>query len=196
MGGINMGKILVFIYDEMADFEITFVTHLLGADVGKEIVTIAYEDKLIKSKSGIIYKPARLIKDILAEEVEGLIIPGGWNGEIRPELIELIQSINEKGKLLGAICAGPRFLAKAGVLGNVKYTTSITEWTEKHVEQFKESDPFPRENFVFERVIRDGNIITAQGMAFIDFATEICDWFGLFDDEEDKNGFSKIVKGV
>jgi putative intracellular protease/amidase len=71
-----MEKVLVFIYDGMADFEITFVTHLLGADCGKEIVTIAYEDKLIKSKSGIIYKPARLIKDVLAEEVDGLIIPG------------------------------------------------------------------------------------------------------------------------
>ena len=33
-----MGKILVFIYDQMADFEITFVTHMLGADLGKEIV--------------------------------------------------------------------------------------------------------------------------------------------------------------
>ncbi len=191
-----MEKVLVFIYEEMADFEITFVTHLLGADAGKEIVTIAYEDKLIKSKSGITYKPSRLIKDVLEEEVEGLIIPGGWNGEIRPELIELIQGLNVKGKLLGAICAGPRFLAKAGVLDNVKYTTSIAQWTEKHVEQFKENDPFPRENFVFQRVIRDGNIITAQGVAFVDFAIEVCDWFSLFDDEEDKNNFSKDIRGV
>jgi putative intracellular protease/amidase len=102
-----MGKILVFIYDEMADFEITFVTHLLGADSGKEIITIGYEDKLIKSKSGIVYKPIKLIKDVLTEEVEGLIIPGGWNGKIRPELIELIQNLNVKGNLLAAICAGP-----------------------------------------------------------------------------------------
>ena len=191
-----MEKVLVFIYEEMADFEITFVTHLLGADAGKEIVTIAYEDKLIKSKSGVIYKPSRLIKDVLEEEVEGLIIPGGWNGEIRPELIELIQGLNAKGKLLGAICAGPRFLAKAGVLDNAKYTTSIAQWTEKHVEQFKENDPFPRENFVFQRVIRDGNIVTAQGVAFVDFAIEVCDWFSLFDDEEDKNNFSKDIRGV
>lgn len=191
-----MGKVLVFIYDEMADFEITLVTHLLGSDGGKEIVTISYEDKLIKSKSGIIYKPARLIKDVLAEEVEGLIIPGGWNGEIRPELIELIQSINAKGKLLAAICAGPRFLAKAGVLDNVKYTTSIEQWTEDQVQQFKENDPFPRQNFVSERVVRDGNIITAKGLAFVDFATEVYDWFSLFDDEEDRNNFLKEIRGV
>jgi len=39
-----MGKILVFIFDEMTDYEITLIIHLLGADVGKEIITIAYED--------------------------------------------------------------------------------------------------------------------------------------------------------
>lgn len=191
-----MKRIFVFIYDDMADFEITFITHLLGTDLGMEIVTISYEDKLIRSKSGIIYKPSKLIKDVLKEDAEGLIIPGGWNGEIRPELIDLIQSINSKGKLLGAICAGPRFLAKAGVLDNVNYTTSIVNWTEAHKKNFMEDDPFPRQNFILDRVIRDGNIITAQGNAFIDFAIEIVDWFGGFDDEEDKNAFAKAIKGI
>jgi putative intracellular protease/amidase len=189
-------RIFVFIYDDMADFEITFATHMLGSDLGMEVVTISYEDKLIRSKSGIIYKPSKLIKDILKEEVEGLIIPGGLNGEIRPELIELIQNINSKGKLLGAICAGPRFLAKAGVLDNVKYTTSMVKWTETHKKKFMEEDPFPRQNFVLDRVIRDGNIITAQGNAFIDFAIEITDWFGGFEDAEDKSGFAKVIKGI
>lgn len=191
-----MKKIFVFIYDDMADFEITFITHLLGADLGMEIVTISYEDKLIKSKSGVIYKPSKLIKNVLEEDADGLIIPGGWNGEIRPELIELIQNINSKGNLLGAICAGPRFLAKAGVLDNVSYTTSIVDWTETHKKDFMEEDPFPRQNFILDRVIRDGNIITAQGTAFIDFAIEIVDWFGGFDDEEDKNAFTKVIKGI
>jgi putative intracellular protease/amidase len=191
-----MKRILLFIYDDMADFEITFTAHLLGADLGMEVVTISYEDKLIRSKSGVIYKPAKVIKDVLLEDVEGLIIPGGWNGEIRPELIELIQSINSKGNLLGAICAGPRFLAKAGVLDNAKYTTSIVNWTETHMRNFMEDDPFPRQNFILDRVVRDGNIITAQGNAFIDFAIEIADWFGAFDDEEDKNDFIKAIKGI
>lgn len=191
-----MGKILVFLYDDMADFEITFVSHLLGADTGKEIVTIAFENKVIKSKAGICYSPTKTIKEVLEEEVEGLIIPGGWNGEIRQELIELIQRLNSEKKLLGAICAGPRFLAKAGVLDTVRYTTSIAQWSEVHEQRYKESDPFPRETFVFERVVRDGNIITAQGNAFVDFAAEVCDWFGFFEDEEDRAGFERAIKGV
>lgn len=58
------------------------------------------------------------------------------------------------------------------------------------------NDPFPRENFVSERVVRDGNVITAQGTAFIDFAIEICDWFNLFENQEDRDNFEKEIKGL
>lgn len=57
-------------------------------------------------------------------------------------------------------------------------------------------DPFPRENFILERVVRDGNIIIAQGIAFIDFAIEICDWFNLFENKEEKDNFSREIKGI
>jgi len=192
-----MGKILVFIFDEMTDYEITFISHLLSADAGKEIITIAYEDKMIKGRSGFLYKPSRLVDDVLDEDVEGLIITGGWYGQTKPELMKLINNLNSKGKLISAICgAGTVFLAKAGVLNNVKYTTPIVEWTQKHIEIYGNEDPFPRENFVSERVVRDRNIITAQGIAFIDFAIEICDWFNLFENQDDKENFSKNIKGL
>ncbi|MEG2289008.1 MAG: DJ-1/PfpI family protein [Clostridium sp.] len=192
-----MNKILVFIFDGMTDYEITLITHLLSTSADKEIVTIAYEDKIIKGRSGILYKPSKLVSEVLEEEAEGLIITGGWYGDTKPELMELINNLNVKGKLISAICgAGTIFLAKAGILDNVKYTTPAIEWTEKHIEVFGEKDPFPRENFVSERVVRDGNIITAQGIAFIDFAIEICDWFNLFEDQEDRKSFSKNIKGL
>lgn len=92
-----MDKVLLFIFDEMTDYEITFITHLLGVDAGKEIITIVYEDRIIKSRSGALYKPSKLVKDMLSEEAEGLIIPGGWYGDIKPELYELINKLNEKG---------------------------------------------------------------------------------------------------
>ncbi|MBM7613718.1 DJ-1/PfpI family protein [Alkaliphilus hydrothermalis] len=188
-----MGKILVFIYDDMADFEITLATHLLGINGGKKIMTIAYEKKLIKSRAGMTYLPDIMVKDVVIdEETEGILITGGWNGEIREELMELIRNLNQENKLLAAVCAGPRFLAKAGVLNDRNYTTSIIEWTEQHREQFKdEIDPFPRENFENKRVMRDQNIITAQGVAFIDFAIEICDYFFMFEDAEDRANFRK-----
>lgn len=192
-----MNKILVFIFDGMADYEITLIMHLLSTSANKEIITVTYEDKIIKGGSGFLFKPARLIRDVLYEEVDGLIIPGGWYGETKLELIELINNLNAKGKLISGICgAGTIFLAKAGILNNVKYTTPVIEWTKKHIDVLGEKDPFPRENFVSGRVVRDGNIITAKGIAFIDFAIEICDWFNLFESNEEKRDFSKNIKGL
>lgn len=192
-----MGKILVFIFDDMTDYEITFITHLLNTSGDKEIITFAYEDKMIKGRSGFLFKPSRLLSDVLNEDVEGLILTGGWYGETKPELLHLINSLNSKGKLISAICgAGTIFLAKAGVLQSVKYTTPVIEWTQRHRDIFGEKDPFPRENFILERIVRDRNIITAHGTAFIDFAIEICDWFNLFENEKEKENFSKNIKGV
>ena len=54
---------------------------------------------------------------VLEYDIEGLIIPGGNDVEVRPEIISLIQNLNE-------------------------------------------SDHFPRHNFILDRVVRDGNIIT------------------------------------
>ncbi|WP_238885295.1 DJ-1/PfpI family protein [Clostridium sp. YIM B02551] len=191
-----MSKILVFIFDGMTDYEITFITHLLNSDAGKEIITISYTDESIKAKSGFVYKPHKLVKDVLNEDVDGLIIPGGWYGETKPELMDLIEKLNSKHRLISAICgAGTVYLAKSGILQNAKYTTPVVEWTEKHAEVFGEKDPFPRNNFVSERVVRDKNIITAQGTAFVDFAVEICDWFDLFEGEEEKKNFLKSIKG-
>lgn len=191
-----MDKILVFIFNGMTDYEITFISHLLSSDAGKDIIPIAYRYELIKGKSGFVYKPSKLVKEVLNEEVEGLIIPGGWYGELQQELMDLINNLNSKGKLISAICgAGTVFLAKAGIFKNVNYTTPVIEWTQKHAEVFGEKDPFPRENYISKRVVRDGNIITAQGIAFVDFAVEICDWFNVFENEDEKISFAKNIKG-
>ncbi|MHB8062895.1 MAG: DJ-1/PfpI family protein [Ruminiclostridium sp.] len=191
-----MDKVLVFMYDDMADFEITYATHLLGHELSKQIVPCAYDNKPIKSKGGMIYMPAITVAEADAEDYAGLLIPGGWNPVVKDELLTLINKFFVSGKLLAAICAGPRFLAKAGILCNVKYTTSIVEWNQIRREQFNnEDDPFPRENFIDTRVVRDKNVITSKGISFVDFAIEVADYFGQFQDETEKQVFFNTITG-
>lgn len=190
-----MNKILVFMYNDMADFEITYATHLLGHELSKEIVPCAYDLKPVKSKGGMVYLPAVTVAEAKAEDYEGFIIPGGWNPVVRDEMLNLINEFYGSGKLLAAICAGPRFFAKAGILDKVKYTTSIVEWNQMRREQFKEEDPFPRENFVNTRVVRDENVITSKGISFVDFAVEVADYFGQFKDQNDKQAFFNTITG-
>lgn len=192
-----MGKVLAFIYDEMADFELTFAATVVGRWMEKELVIIAYENKEVVSKPGIKYLPHITVKEALdLEEIEGIIIPGGWRDEIRPELHELLNKLNDEGKFLAAICAGPQYLARTGLLDNKKFTTSLTV---EYLDDNEKDDPFTWDNYIDENVVRDGNIITAKGSAFVDFGIEIFDFYKIFDDPAlgiTKEQMAKEYKGL
>jgi hypothetical protein len=55
---------------------------------------------------------------------------------------------------------------------------------------------FPRYTYVNENVVRDNNIITAVGNAFVDFSIEILDYFGDFKDETEKKECASYNKGL
>jgi putative intracellular protease/amidase len=187
-----MGKILCFIYNDMADFELTFSCHVLGTCAKLEIVPISYEMDKVVSNPGIIYYPRYTVKEALKlEDVDGLIIPGGWNDEQRPELTELIQSLNSNNKLLAAICAGPQYLARAGVLKGKRYTTTLTP---EYIQSKGIEDPFPRNGYIIKDIVRDGNLVTAVGSAFVEFGIEIADALNQFEKEEEKKQFTNAYK--
>jgi putative intracellular protease/amidase len=163
-----------------------------GMYSNNELIPIAYEKKVIKARSGICYVPkAAVIEAIKFDNILGLIIPGGWNDEQRPELTELINKLNKENKLIAAICAGPQFLARAGILKGRKYTTTLV------ADAFEgKDDPFPRDSYIKQNVVRDKNIITAVGDSFVDFAIEIGDYFNIFEDKKEKIECANTFKGI
>ena len=175
----DVKTILCYLYDGFADFETVLVCSGLSGYEELEVVYIAYENLPLKSSGGLTIFPDKVVSDITqTDEIDALLIPGGSEREMKPELEKLIKKLNKEKKLIAAICAGPEFLAKAGVLKNKKYTTSQTAQV---YEKEKIPDPFPRETYVESRIVQDGNILTAQGHAFIDFAFKIWDWFNVYD---------------
>jgi len=191
-----LGKILCYFYNEMADWEIIFACNILSFDLGlynKELITIA-NNNLIISKAGIHYKPHILINNFInLNDIDGLLIPGGWQYEYDADLIKLIKSLYYSNKLIAAICAGPIFLARAGILEKVKYTTTLCE---DYFIVNQENDPFPRKNFINSDLVRDKNVITAKYNAFIGFTVECCDWFGLFKSNAEKKNKFKHFKDI
>lgn len=190
-----MRKILIYIYDGMASFEITLLTQLLSLEQGFELVIAADELRLIKDKPGFSIMPQVELKNIKGNEIEGIIIPGGWLAHLDEQLISLLRELDEEHKLIAAICAAPWILAKAGLLTNRRYTSSIVKWEDRHKEVFGLVDPFPRESYEESRVVRDDHIITAKGTAFIDFTIEVCSYLGIFDDYAEKIAFEQELKG-
>lgn len=189
-----MKRILGLIYNDMAEFEVILALNMLGYHPSLEVSLVAQTKDPVKSKAGLTYLPDFSVAEALKlDDVEALIIPGGWNEEQSLELSTLISKLNDEEAMLAAICLGPAFLACAGVLDDVKYTTT---YSEERVLELGIDDPFNRANFQKQNVVVDGRFITAVGSAFIDFAVEILDYFDMFDDESDKEDFRKIHKGL
>jgi putative intracellular protease/amidase len=191
-----MKKILMYIYDDMADFEVTLLAHLLGRNSGYRIISISETIDPVSSASGLTYLPKTSINKVIHEDVEGIIIPGGWKKGYSEDLMSLLQDLNDRNKFIAAICAGPWMVAKSGALKGKKFTTSISTWTEEQMKNFCEEDPFEWTNYQDSRIVRDKNIITAKGVAFIDFATEVCDYLGEFKNAKEKDEFmNQFVPG-
>lgn len=110
----------------------------------------------------------KLMSDISIDDVkvcDALILPGGNPGYINLErdqrVLTLIREAYDAGKYVGAICAAPHVLGKAGIMEGVTATCypGIEITGAKRVE---------------ERVVRHGTIITSQGPGTaIDFALDL-----------------------
>ncbi len=179
-----MKTILCFLYDSFSEFEMTLACYYINLEEDFQIIYIGYKKSPIKSAGGLSVIPDKTVEEISSiKDVEGIIIPGGIERIVKPELEKLIKELNDDKKLIAAICAGPEFLAKIGLLKGKKYTTTVSpsEFEEKNKE-----DPFPRESYVEARIVRDDNLITAKGSAFTDFALEIWDFLNIYEYDNEK----------
>lgn len=173
--------ILCYIYENMADFEITLLLHRLRNTGKKTCVYISDNKDLIKAQSGLTYIADKTIDDITdISNVEALIIPGGPINNQQNGICNLIQELIKQKKLVAAICFAPQFLGRSGVLTWYKFTTSCSA---EKIAQLGVSDPFCWENYLNERTVVDRNVITAQGFAFVDFAIEVCKYLHIFESE-------------
>lgn len=187
-----MGKILCYTYDTMADFEIVLASQMLS-DAEKEVIAFGNEIKTYKGLSNLHIQATLTIKEAMElDDIDGILLPGGWERECKEDLLDLIKKLYEENKLIAAICAAPEFLAKAGILKNHHYTTTLTE------ERIKEKgieDIFPRENFLSERVVVDKNVITAIGSAYREFGLSLLDYFNSFESEDERKSYIELYKG-
>lgn len=123
-----------------------------------------HHDGVVTGANGISIKADMSIKNVISDDFDMMVLPGGWDGTYalaeHARVIELVQEFKAK-KIIGAICAAPYVLKKAGVLGD-NYT--CYPGVEDEINH-----PGYRDDL---KVVEDGNVLTSQGPG-----TAVC--FGL-----------------
>lgn len=161
-------KIIVFLADGFEEVEaLTVVDYLRRVDIEVDMVSITENTEVVGAHNirVIADKLMKDIKDI--DSYDGLVIPGGLPGATNlrdnKNVIELVKDMNSKDGLIGAICAGPIVLERAGIIKD-KDVTSYPGFEEE----------LESSSYIKNSVVRDGNIITSRGPFFaVDFAIEI-----------------------
>ncbi len=102
------------------------------------------------------------IDDLNPDDYEGAVLVGG-SGALKhlnnSEIHKLINEFEKKNKIVSAICISPVILAAAGVLQNKKATVWTSNMDKSAIKKIEKGGAV----FVEESVVRDGNVITADG---------------------------------
>lgn len=163
-----MKKVLLFLADGFEEVEaLTVVDYLRRMDIEVNTVSIT-KDKKVKGAHDIVVIADNLISEINdIDAYDGVVIPGGMPGATNlrdnGKVIDIVKSVNEKKRLVAAICAGPMVLERAGIIKGRKVTS---------YPGFE--DELKDGRYIEENVVKDENIITARGPVLaVDFAIEI-----------------------
>ncbi len=185
-------KIALFYYDGFAEFEIVLVGLLFHRE--HDIIAVALEDREYKSEECQRFCVDQVVADVDIDSIDLLVIPGG---EPEPlvnnlELKSFVEGLVARNKKVAGICGGASLLAGLGVLEGKKCTglTSGKDPTVPEYQYFSESI------FLDDHVVVDGNIITAQGRAYVEFAVELVRQMGLCETEEEYQAGLRYFKNI
>ncbi len=138
---------------------------------GIPVKTVSINETTLVTGTHGIRVHADITLDEMGEDFEGIMLPGGLPGADNlndcPKVQECMAKADREGKLISAICAAPYVLGQAGLLKG-KHATCFPGFEDKLTGAVPSAD----------RVVCDGNVITAKGMgAAFEFGIEIVKYY-------------------
>ena len=200
-----MTKIVVYVTDTLADWELGYVLPGLAMANGMQqrfdVVTAGTSTAPVTTKGGLTVVPARSLADIDPADIDMLIIPGAdtW-AEGHDEVLALASELVAAGKPVAAICGATLGLARAGLLDDRPHTSNAPDYLAMAPSYHG------AEHYQEAKVVADDAVITAPATAPIDFARAIFErldafpapvidaWYGLYTTGE-RRYFDALVGG-
>jgi putative intracellular protease/amidase len=133
----------------------------------------------VRSMGGVNLLPDLSLGELSPAHSRMLIVPGGpgWEHEGgHREIVDMARRFLAEGVPVAAICGATAGLARAGLLDARAHTSNAAAY-------LKATGYGGCEHYRDEPAVRDGGLITAGGMAPLEFAREIFDELGLYEDE-------------
>ena len=163
-----MSKVLVPLASGCEELEAVTIIDLLRR-AGIEVITASLDEAPVKASRGTVLIADTTLDNALEDEYDMIVLPGGLPGadHLRDDkrIVDLLRNMASEDKYTCAICAAPKVLAEAGLLGN-KNATAFPGTLEKL--------DLPNTRLKSEPVVVDEKIVTSRGPGTaMDFALKL-----------------------
>jgi putative intracellular protease/amidase len=171
----------LFVFDTMADWEAAYAVAAINSPQFQSgpsryrVVTAGATLAPVTTMGGVRIEPDVMIDAVLPEESAMLILPGGcaWENGGNSDALELAAQFIASGVPVAAICAATLALARAGLLDRLRHTSNEREYL---ISSGYRGTAF----YCGVPAVTDQNVITATGLAPVDFAREIFKALNLY----------------
>ncbi|MGG4093479.1 type 1 glutamine amidotransferase family protein [Paenibacillus lautus] len=176
--------VYLYVFDTMADWEIGYLTAELNSGryykkglAPSKIVTVGIEKTTVTTMGGLKILPDIKLDECSIESTDALILPGGdtWTETIHQPILKIAQRCLKEGILVAAICGATMALAQTGLLNSRQHTSNDLEYLKMICPTYK-----GEEYYKMESVVTDGKLITASGIAPLEFSVHVLKALGVF----------------
>ncbi|EKQ54547.1 MULTISPECIES: type 1 glutamine amidotransferase family protein [unclassified Clostridium] len=203
--------VYLYVFDTMADWEIAYLSTEINSGryykkglMPLKVVTVGITKSPITTMGGLKILPEIELKECNAHDTAALILPGGntWTEAIHAPIIRMAEKYLEEGIVVGAICGATIGLAMGGVLDKRAHTSNDLGYL-KMVCPSYDGEKYYKQ----ECVVTDGNLVTASGIAPLEFALHILkildvflpqtldSWYNLYKTQE-SNYFFELMNSI
>lgn len=170
-------EILYILLPDYAGHEIVYLSQAVASDdfalkENPKYVNrvVAPTSEPVKSIGGLRTIPDYSF-DTMPDDYAALVLIGGfgWATPVADLVVPIVRRAIEKGRVVGAICNAASFLAKHGFLNNIRHTGNGLE----QLKLWGGENYTNAAGYVHAQAVRDGNVVTANGSAALEFAKEL-----------------------
>lgn len=168
-------EIICVLLPKYADWEGAFIASSLNNTTGLDgemfqVKTMSLTKDPVESIGGFKTIPDYDI-NTLPDKYEALLLIGGmsWFTEEAKLIVPIVENAIKNKILVAGICNASVFLGKYGFLNEVKHTSNTLEYLMKNAG----GSYTGKANYINKQAVCDGNMITANGTAYLEFSKEI-----------------------
>lgn len=185
--------IYLFLFDGFSDWEISYLTPELFKSSRYKLTYFSISGEPVTSAGGMKVAPDISIQEVDIKKLAILILPGGeaWEKQGLQEIYELLHKVKAVDFPVAGICGATIGLANAGLLDKVNHTSNGKSYLKSMSQNYTGEDLY-----LEQQAVADKNVITASGIAPIEFAREVFSTLKIFDDATIEEWFQLFKNGI